>query len=264
MNARAAACDSDRIIAELEKARKSRVPAERPVRVCPALALDDAYRLQDQWHRRHVAGGAAALPGYKIGLTDPAARRARSVNEPIRGRLHGPVLGDGAELRAGNFLSPRLEVELAFVMGRDLTPEEGNARAVLAATRRIFPAFEIIDNRTEMPPGVIDTVCDNGAFAAVVLGAEGRLAGDCGDGQAHAQIFEAGTLRETLTGAFSVTAAADAVAWLVRHLSTRDEVLKKGDLVLSGSCIAPIPLQAGMRCSVTFGALGMLSVTLEA
>ena len=117
-----------------------------------------------------IAKGARVV-GHKIGLTSRAMQMASKMTEPDYGRiLNDALFNDGAQIPAGRFLKPRLEVELAFIMGEDLAGPDARIYDVMRATEMVVPALEIIDYRTEVPRAITDTIADNAAFGAIVVG----------------------------------------------------------------------------------------------
>src|SRR5260370_32583736 len=85
-----------------------------------AIEIEDAYRIQDLWAEGRIAKGARMV-GHKIGLTSRAMQMASKMTEPDYGRILDDALyNDGAQIRADQFIKPRLEFELSFGMGQDL------------------------------------------------------------------------------------------------------------------------------------------------
>src|SRR5271170_5294029 len=100
----------------------------------PGIEIADAYRIQDLWAELKMAPGAG-VAGHKIGLTSRAMQMASKMTEPDYGRiLDDALFNDGARIRADEFLKPRLEVELAFVMGSDLEGPNCRIYDVMRAT----------------------------------------------------------------------------------------------------------------------------------
>lgn len=134
------------------------------------MTLDDAYDVQRRWAKARLAAGAKII-GRKIGLTSRAMQQASKMTEPDYGvMLDDALFADGVRIPAGRFIKPRLEVELAFVMGQDLIGAGCQVHDVLRATKFVQPAVEVIDDRTEVPRQIVDTIADNAAFGAIVLG----------------------------------------------------------------------------------------------
>ena len=102
------------------RAEVERKPIVQPSKTYPDLEIEDAYRIQALWAQARVARGARIV-GHKIGLTSRAMQMASKMTEPDYGCiLDDALFNDGAQIKADLFIKPRLEVELAFVMGEDL------------------------------------------------------------------------------------------------------------------------------------------------
>ena len=142
------------------------------------MTVEDAYAVQRAWVHLEESRGQV-IRGYKVGLTTPAMQKALRSDGPAYGPLFDEMLlSAGEPTGAERFIAPRVEVELAFVLGRSLQGSTIEIQDVLEATAYVSPAFEIIDTRieqldreTRQPRSLIDMVSDFGAAAGVVLGA---------------------------------------------------------------------------------------------
>src|ERR1041385_1932974 len=85
------------------------------------------------------------------------------------------VVADGAKIPHENYCVPRVEVELAFVLGKPLKGPGIGLLDVLRATEYVVPALELIDARVQNPRKIFDTAADTGAAAGIVIG--GRSVG---------------------------------------------------------------------------------------
>ena len=104
----------------LLEAGRTREPIRQVSQTWPAMEIEDAYAIQKLWADSKVAQGARIV-GHKIGLTSRAMQMASKMTEPDYGMLMDDMLyTDGARIPASSFHAPRLEVELAFVLGRPL------------------------------------------------------------------------------------------------------------------------------------------------
>lgn len=227
----------------------------------PEMTIEDAYRVQDHWATDRTAKGARVI-GHKIGLTSRAMQRASKMTEPDYGRIFDDALfSDGARIAANRFLKPRLEVELAFIMGMDLQGTTVQAHDVLRATEFIVPALEIIDYRTEVPRAIVDTIADNAAFGAIVTGGRMVRPLDIDLRWVSATLSKNGVIEETGVSAAVMGHPATAVAWLVRKLGALGVGLQKGQLVLSGSFTSPIDFAGGDVIHADYGPLGSIGVS---
>lgn len=159
----------------LLKAGQECKPITQVSKTWPEMEIEDAYAVQQLWAERRVQAGARVV-GHKIGLTSRAMQMASKMTEPDYGVLLDDMLyADGARIPAAKFSAPRLEVELAFVLGKRVGGKNVTMYDVLDATAYVTPALEIIDYRTEVPRAIVDTIADNAAAAAMVTG--GRVVG---------------------------------------------------------------------------------------
>src|SRR6202167_1958639 len=143
----------------------------------PAMTIDDAYAVQKAWVALKTGAGRV-VKGHKIGLTSKAMQASSNINEPDYGALLDDMFfTDGSALPVDRFMAPRVEVELAFILGRPLSGPRCTIFDVLDAVEYVTPAIEIIDARihqidpaTKVTRKVTDTISDNAAGAGLILG----------------------------------------------------------------------------------------------
>lgn len=240
---------------------RTRVPMVQPSKQWPGMELEDAYRIQDLWAEARIAAGAK-IAGHKIGLTSRAMQVASKMTEPDYGRiLDDALFNDGAQIPATNFIKPRLEVELAFVMGEDLEGPGKRIYDVMRATECVVPALEIIDYRTEVPRAITDTIADNAAFGAIVLGGRVFRPYDVDVRWIGATLSKNGIIEESGVSAAIMGHPAAGIAWLVNKLSAVGSGLKKGQVVLGGSFTRPVDIAAGDVIHADYGPLGAIGVS---
>jgi 2-oxo-hept-3-ene-1,7-dioate hydratase len=245
------------------KAEQTRQVCPQPSKTWPDMTLEDAYDVQRRWADARVAGGTKII-GRKIGLTSRAMQQASKITEPDYGViLDDALFHDGARIKAGTFIKPRLEVELAFIMGEDLSGDGCQVHDVLRATEFVQPALEIIDYRTEVPRQIVDTIADNAAFGAIVLGGRTIRPFDVDLRWVGATLSQNGVIEESGVSAAVMGHPAAGLAWLVNKLAPLGDGLKKGDIVLGGSFTRPIDISAGDVIFADYGPLGSLGVRFE-
>jgi 2-oxo-hept-3-ene-1,7-dioate hydratase len=233
----------------------------------PTMTIEDAYAVQHEWVSMKLARGGR-LRGHKVGLTSRAMQMSSQIDEPDFGDLLEDMFFDeGSTLPFGRFIVPRVEVELAFVLRRRLEGPRCTLDDVLAATEYVTPAVEIIDARiqqvdpaTGAPRRVTDTISDNAANAAVVLGRSRIAPSDADLRWIPALCYRNGVIEESGVSAAVLDHPANGVAWLANKLSTYSRALEAGQVVLAGSFIRPIPAHAGDGFRADFGALGIISL----
>lgn len=253
------------VIFEASKMRESCV---QPSSIWPDVNMDDAYDIQRRWVELCCAEGAKPI-GYKIGLTNHASQRAAKVAEPDFGILFKEgVFAAGQTFAKDQFFAPRIEAELAFVMGQDLMGQDLGGEGctpemVLAATDYVLPALEIVDYRTEAPRVVTDTIADNAAFGGLVLG-ETKIEPLADTVRwVSAALSRNSVVEETGVAAAGMGSPAAAVAWLVDRLAQDGKGLKAGDIVLSGAFARPIEVGGGDKICVEFGPHGVIDLSFD-
>ena len=146
-------------------AEKERKPALQLSKTFPDITIEDAYAIQSEVTRLKVAAGHR-VRGHKVGLTSKAMQQSSQIDEPDYGHLMDYMfIADGAKIPFERFIVPRVEIELAFVLGKPLKGPGVELVDVLRATEYVVPAIEIIDARVQNPRKIFDTVSDNGAAA---------------------------------------------------------------------------------------------------
>src|ERR1043165_10188231 len=154
----------------LMEAHKTKKQAVQLSTTYPGITIEDAYGISTIVHKRRIAAGRRLI-GHKVGLTSKAMQRSSQIDEPDFGYLHDDmIIPDGAKVPHANYCRPRVEVELAFVLGKKLMGPGVGLTDVLAATDYVVPALEIVDARVQDPRKIFDTVADNGAAAGIVMG----------------------------------------------------------------------------------------------
>ena len=230
-----------------------------------AIEVTDAYRIQQQVIARHLADGRK-ITGRKIGLTSKAMQAMFGVFEPDFGSLLDHLaFNPGDEVRADLFIQPKVEGEIAFVLGRDLPARRVTVADILDATDYVTAAIEIVDSRfrnwqIKLP----DTVADNASFGAYVLGDRRHPVGEI-DLRLVGMVLERnGAVVGTGTGAAAMGHPAYCVAWLANKLAEFGTPLRRGDVVLSGALTAAVDAKPGDRFRVQFDRLGEVAITFAA
>gem|GEM_PF-1719239 len=132
----------------LDQAEISALQIRQTTQVYPNLTIDDAYAIQAAWQDIKVGRGES-LVGHKIGLTSRAMQAAMNITTPDSGFITDKMVFEpDGQLDAATFLDPKLEVELAFVLGQDLSGTDLGVEDVLDATDYVVPAVELIAARS--------------------------------------------------------------------------------------------------------------------
>jgi 2-oxo-hept-3-ene-1,7-dioate hydratase len=244
----------------LMQAQKERKQAVQLSTTFPGIAIEDSYAISTEVANRKIAAGAKLI-GHKVGLTSKAMQRSSMIDEPDFGFiLDDQMIADGAKVKHADYCKPRVEVELAFVMGKRLMGPGVGLTDVLRATEYVVPAIEIVDARLQDQRKIFDTVADNGAAAGIALG--GRPVGplDIDLRWVGGIMYRNSEIEETGLAAGVLGHPALGVAWLANKLGNMGTALEPGHLVLAGSFTRVVFAQKGDTLHADFGALGGIAI----
>ena len=247
------------VAAALAAAERDCAPIEPPTTTWPGFDVGDAYAVQlcNVRERRAVGG---VVYGHKVGLTSRQMQEMLGVDEPDYGHLfEDMVVADGGEAAVAELCSPRVEIEVAFVLNRALVGPGITPAQVLAATEAVAPAIEVIDSRIrDWRITLADTIADNASSARVVLGpataAPDDLAGLRAVLRRNGEPVESG-----LSGAV-LGHPARAVAWLANTLARVGRSLDAGHVVMPGACTRAVDVHAGDEIVGELDGIGSVSV----
>lgn len=235
----------------------------------PGITLNDAYAIQAAQMARKLALGRQII-GWKIGLTSKVMQDALGIDTPDSGVLYDDMLFEnGARVPAGRFIQPRVEAEIAFVMKG---PLEGDVTRedVLAATEAVVPSLEILDTRilradpaTGQPRKIFDTVADNAANAGIVLGQERNAPGAHDLRWTGAILHKNDEVVATGLGAAVLNDPVMGIVWLARRMGQYGQGIRAGQVILSGSFVAPLECPPGARIEADFGSFGSVEISFD-
>jgi 2-keto-4-pentenoate hydratase len=232
--------------------------------------LDAAIRPRDRAEGYAVQAALAKhstgkLFGWKIAATSEAGQKHINVSGPLAGRIFTQtVVADGGtasmkgnEMRVG-------EAEFAFRFARDLPPRANSysVQEVLGAVSTLHPAIEIPDSRFGdfVRSGEAQLIADNACAHLFVLGDPTSA-----DWRERDLVEERPvvTLRGEKHIGHGKNVLGDprvALTWCVNELRALGITLREGEVVTTGTCCTPLPIQAGDVFAADFGSLGKVSV----
>jgi 2-oxo-hept-3-ene-1,7-dioate hydratase len=251
---------------QLYDARKNRTPLRQFSRAHPGMSIADGYAIQRAWVALEMADGRT-IKGRKIGLTSRAMQLSSQIDEPDYAPLMDDMfLAQGGDIPIDRFIAPRVEVELAFVLGRPLQGPGVTIFDVLSATEYVTPAIEIIDARieqfdrdTKAMRKVFDTISDFAANAGIVLGGRPVKPMDVDLRWTGAMLYKNGVIEETGLAAAVLNHPATGVAWLANKIAPHGERLDAGQVILAGSFTRPVNAVAGDSFHADYGPLGSVA-----
>lgn len=235
-----------------------------PEHLRPATRAD-GYAIQALLETR----SASPVFGWKIAATSLAGQAHIGVDGPLAGRLLAErAHSDGAVLPLAHNLMRVAECEFAFRMGRTLMPRVATytREEVLEAVASLHPAIEVPDSRFEAfeRVGVAQLLADNACASEFLLGAPTLASWRGMDLVAHpVEARVNGGPPHLGKGANVLGDPAVALVWLVNELSSLGIALETGQVVITGTCVVPIPVAPGDEVKADFGELGRISVRFE-
>ncbi|HEY0507513.1 MAG TPA: fumarylacetoacetate hydrolase family protein [Blastococcus sp.] len=260
---------TDQVVAEaaarLTEASESGTPCP-PVRdLLGTHDVELAYRVQDRLVRARVAAGDLPI-GRKIGLTSVAVQKQLGVEQPDFGTLLTSMqVEQDVPVASGRLLQPRIEAEVAFVLGADLTSLEPTVEEVAAAVSGVRAALEIVDSRIAgWDIGITDTVADNASSGMFVLGDVELTLEQIRPVDVTMELERDGEVVSTGTGAACLGDPLVAVQWLARTAAALGQPLRAGEVVLSGALGPMVPVTPGERYVARISGLGEVRATFAA
>jgi 2-keto-4-pentenoate hydratase len=246
-------------------ARRNRAPLQSLGAEIAPKDEAEGYRIQRAVHDL-LLPYCGALVGYKIGCTSAVMQQYLDIPHPCGGGVFANGVHDsGAALRAGDFVRVGVECEIAVRLGRDLAPSQApfTADGIAQAIEAYLPAIELVDDRYVKweTMGAPTLVADDFFAAGCVLGSPvaRTAAPDLLDVIGRAVVNGVEVSRGT--GADVLGHPRNALAWLANHLAASGNGLRAGQIVLTGSLVKTLWLNADDRVSMELSGLGTVQVT---
>ncbi|MET4538436.1 2-keto-4-pentenoate hydratase [Arthrobacter bambusae] len=235
-----------------------------PVRDALQGDIDAAYTVQELLIESRVSARNMRI-GRKVGLTASTVQRQLGVDQPDFGVLLSDMqLSEDDAIPHEALIAPRIEAEIAFVMGSDV--EATDREAVVAAVAYVAPSLEIVDSRIAgWDIGIVDTVADNASSAYFVVGSGKAALADFVPAGAEMVMTINGQEASKGTGADCLGDPINALVWVAETAAALGRPLRAGEIVLSGALGPMAPLKAGDVVEVRISGLGTVtaSVTKE-
>lgn len=216
-----------------------------------------AYAVQSANTNFYVKAGRR-LSGRKIGLTSKAVQKQLGVDSPDFGMLFADMeVADGEEIALSRVMQPKVEGEIALVLGADLDRAQLTLTDVMSAIAYALPSIEIVGSRIEnWNIRLLDTVADNASSGLYVLGGrpvkmedvDWRLCGMVMERRGEQISFGA--------GAACLGNPLNAALWLARKMVEVGSVLRAGDVIMTGALGPMATVAPGDVIEVRINGLG--------
>jgi 2-keto-4-pentenoate hydratase len=252
---------TDEIARTLIEAARQRTAVLPLTNEYPDLDAATAYTVQDAVVQARVEAGAVVI-GAKLGLTSVAKQQQMNVSEPLYGWLTDDMqLDTGQTLICSDYIQPRCEPEIAFLLKDDLRGPHVLAAHVLAATALVFPAIDILDSRFAGYKFTgSDVIADNSSCAGFVFGGQGIDPRGIDLKLVGCTFEKNGRLLATAAGAAVLGHPAASVAWMVRRMAARGQGLSAGQVVMAGALTEAVAVSPGDSVVARFDRLGTVEL----
>lgn len=244
-----------------ESTRCDQLPTE-----CRPASRADGYAVQAEVARlsgQHVAG-------WKIAATSAAGRRHIGVDAPLAGRLLADrQVPEGAPISLDGNLMRVAEAEFAFRLARSLPkrPEPFSVEEVLAAVGSLHPAIEVPDSRYVdfARLGASQLIADMACACWFTVGAAAAETWRALDLATHRVVAYKNDELAGDGGGFNVLDDPRlALTWIANELRVFGDGLQAGEVVITGTCVTPVPIAPGDRVRMDFGVSGAIEATFAA
>jgi 2-keto-4-pentenoate hydratase len=195
-----------------------------------------AYAVQRVNVERAVAAGRRIV-GRKIGITSKAVQAQVGVDRPDFGALFADMcVADGDEIPAGRLIAPRVEAEVALVLGADLPDPRTTVVDVLRAVEFALPSLEIVDSRiANWDIKIVDTVADNASCGLFTLGATPVPLDRVDLRTVEMRLWKGEEIVSRGTGVDCLGGPLNAAVWLAATLAAAGDPLRAGDVLMTGA-----------------------------
>jgi len=228
------------------------------------VTRNDGYAIQ-----AHLASlDGEPLFGWKIAATSKGGQRHIGVDGPLAGRLLGTRVLQPGETPSldGNHMAVA-EPEFAFRIKETLAPRETPyvGDEVLAAVEAMHLAIELPSSRFAdfTKVGDAQLIADNACAHQFLLGPKMNDAWRELDLSQHEVICRVvGKLEHAGSGGAVLGDPRTALTWLINELSSLGIELAAGQVVTTGTCTVPLPIEPGDDVIADFGEFGKVSLTI--
>jgi 2-oxo-3-hexenedioate decarboxylase len=227
--------------------------------------LEMGYKVQEELVKSKVESGHR-VTAYKMGLTSQAKMKQMKVDTPIYGYIFDYMhVPDKGQIRLEEFIHPKVEAEIAFILGEDIEGTNVTGEQVLEKTQWILPALEIIDSRYEnfrfqLP----DVVADNTSASRVIFGSQLFPPQDFAVDSIGVSMTINGEIRASGVSSAVLGNPANSVAMLASMLyEEKKEKIKKGSVLLTGGITEAVLLKKGDSVLTEYDGMGEVSFHVQ-
>lgn len=258
----------EKLIKDLASALRQAESAREPIAPLTAAYGDlteiQAYAIQHTNTGMRIAAGERIV-GKKIGLTSLAVQKQLGVDQPDFGTLFASMShGDGEPICLSELIQPKVEAEVALILGKDLTHERHTFADIIRATDCAVVGIEVVDSRiADWKIRYADTVADNGSSARFVLGSRPALLRNVDLGECFMTMRQDKKVLVDGNGSACMGNPLNAAVWLANRMVREGTPLRAGDIVLTGALGPMVAVTAPGTYEVHIDGLGGARAVFE-
>lgn len=228
------------------------------------LSVPQAYDIQTAVAQRRNQRGEQII-GYKVGCTSPTIRRQLGIDHCVSGRLFdSEQKSSGVTLYLSDFANLAIEGELAVELARapDENIDDFSGETLPACVAKVIPVIELHQQvmRGEQPSAA-ELIANNAIHAGVVLGSD--FPSPSVQDSAAMKIFIDGELTDQYQGPSLRRTIASSLKWLSELVGERGEVLRPGQLILTGAIPSLIPIKKACNIRVDATPFGCVTARVS-
>lgn len=238
--------NSQKLAMLLATVEKTPISVETVQQLLTTDAEAEAYAIQAQNIQKQLQQNAI-VTGKKIGLTNPKVQQQLGVDQPDFGVLLNHMdLSAQAEILAEQFIQPKIEAELAFLIHKKIEQPIQTIEEMQQYISYVIPSFEIVDSRIQdWKIRFVDTVADNASSAAYVLSAERTAITEVDCATVKMTLTQNGVLVSQGSGLECLGHPLNAAMWLANKILSLGKPIQAGEIILSGALGPMVNVNAG-------------------
>ena len=217
-----------------------------PIRDSIDNSIETAYAIQKELVDLRVKRGEKIV-GKKIGLTSFAVQEQLGVDQPDYGMLFDTMdVSKKKELDSSKLINPKVEGELTFVLGKDISTSEITMEVLIDAIAEVRSSIEIVDSRVkDWNIRISDTIADNASGSHFLLGSDYKTLNDLNPASITMRLYKNDVLASEGNGMACMDNPLNAALWLAQKMAQQGAPLIKGEILLSGALGPMVPVESG-------------------
>ena len=219
------------------------------------ISNSEALQIQSMVSNLREKRGEEVI-GYKIGCILKETQKKMGFTQPAWGTLwKKEIHANGAELNKKDYSNPAMEAEFGVILNRDINPELVSFEYILQSIDSIYPLIEIhnLVFHGEAPHGA-ELLANNAIHAGVVLGPKNEFPKSKAITDLKL-IYDEEIVDKWFNKIWPQDILSE-IQWLVKEQAKIKNILKKGNLILTGAYGFPIPIDKKKLIKVTSSAFG--------